>query len=172
MEAGTNDLRSRPVLIGRQPQPQHSCHASTARSPDNKPHPRPHQAGATGQNRPHSTDEHSTAEHSTDRNRIQHSRIQSARTGPTPHAGGRAGHRNPNTSPTTPPGRCERREGYGGHSVGETPGPIPNPEAKPHSADGTAPARVWESRTPPDKPTPRAPHRRGALRHLNTPSPA
>ena len=40
--------------------------------------------------------------------------------------------------------------GYGGHSVGETPGPIPNPEAKTHSADGTAPGRVWESRTPPD----------------------
>ena len=30
-----------------------------------------------------------------------------------------------------------------------TPGPIPNPEAKPSSADGTAPARVWESRSPP-----------------------
>ena len=37
----------------------------------------------------------------------------------------------------------------GGHGVGETPGSIPNPEAKPHSADGTAPGRVWESRTPP-----------------------
>ena len=32
----------------------------------------------------------------------------------------------------------------------ETPGHIPNPEAKPFSADGTAPARVWESRTPPN----------------------
>ena len=32
----------------------------------------------------------------------------------------------------------------------ETPGHIPNPEAKPFSADGTALARVWESRTPPD----------------------
>ena len=30
-----------------------------------------------------------------------------------------------------------------------TPGPIPNPEAKPSSADGTALDRVWESRTPP-----------------------
>src|SRR5437588_12154077 len=39
---------------------------------------------------------------------------------------------------------------YGGHGGGDTPGPIPNPEAKPSSADGTAPARVWESRTPPD----------------------
>ena len=37
----------------------------------------------------------------------------------------------------------------GGFSVGETPGPIPNPEAKPFSADGTALGRVWESRTPP-----------------------
>src|SRR5580765_5017995 len=41
-------------------------------------------------------------------------------------------------------------QSYGGHSEGETPGPIPNPEAKPFSADGTAPATVWESRTPPD----------------------
>lgn len=32
----------------------------------------------------------------------------------------------------------------------ETPGHIPNPEAKPFSADGTALGRVWESRTPPD----------------------
>lgn len=31
----------------------------------------------------------------------------------------------------------------------ETPGPFPNPEAKPPSADGTAPGRVWESRTLP-----------------------
>ena len=39
---------------------------------------------------------------------------------------------------------------YGGHSVGETPGSIPNPVAKPFSADGTALGRVWESRSPPD----------------------
>ena len=32
---------------------------------------------------------------------------------------------------------------------GETPGPIPNPEAKPARADGTAPGRRWESRLPP-----------------------
>ena len=31
---------------------------------------------------------------------------------------------------------------------GETPGPIPNPEAKPARADGTALGRVWESRLP------------------------
>src|SRR6476659_1811762 len=37
----------------------------------------------------------------------------------------------------------------GGLSGGGTPGPIPNPEAKPSSADGTALDRVWESRTPP-----------------------
>ena len=37
----------------------------------------------------------------------------------------------------------------GGHSIGETPGNIPNPEAKPNNADGTAPDRVWESRKPP-----------------------
>ncbi len=37
----------------------------------------------------------------------------------------------------------------GGQSIGETPGNIPNPEAKPNNADGTAPDRVWESRKPP-----------------------
>jgi hypothetical protein len=36
------------------------------------------------------------------------------------------------------------------YSGGETPGHIPNPEAKPASADGTALEMVWESRTPPD----------------------
>ena len=41
-------------------------------------------------------------------------------------------------------------QSYGGHSGRETPGPIPNPEAKPASADGTALARVWESRSPPN----------------------
>ena len=41
----------------------------------------------------------------------------------------------------------------GGHSRGETPRPIPNLEAKPASADGTAPGRVWESRTPPQQPS-------------------
>ncbi len=51
---------------------------------------------------------------------------------------------------TTTPPTTQLHTSYGGHSGGETPGPIPNPEAKPSSADGTAPARVWESRTPPN----------------------
>ena len=37
----------------------------------------------------------------------------------------------------------------GGDSGGVTPGPIPNPEAKPACADGTALGRVWESRSLP-----------------------
>jgi hypothetical protein len=37
----------------------------------------------------------------------------------------------------------------GGYSEGETPGPIPNPEVKPLSADGTAREASRESRTPP-----------------------
>src|SRR5215469_5822584 len=41
-------------------------------------------------------------------------------------------------------------ESFGGYSEGETPGPIPNPEVKPFSADGTARGTAWESRTPPD----------------------
>ena len=38
----------------------------------------------------------------------------------------------------------------GGYREGETPGPIPNPEAKPLSVDGTARGTLWESRSPPD----------------------
>jgi hypothetical protein len=52
---------------------------------------------------------------------------------------------------------------YGGHSVGETPGPIPNPEVKPYSADGTAWETVWESRTPPDIFNEQPPPSRGRL---------
>src|SRR6476469_11085108 len=50
---------------------------------------------------------------------------------------------------------CSQR--YGGHGERETPGHIPNPEAKPLSADGTALETGWESRTPPDKHSRRAP---------------
>ena len=37
----------------------------------------------------------------------------------------------------------------GDHGEGETPVPIPNTAVKPLSADGTALATVWESRTQP-----------------------
>src|SRR6266498_2483120 len=46
---------------------------------------------------------------------------------------------------------------FGGYSVRETPGPIPNPEAKPDSADGTATEGLWESRTPPNSISKRGP---------------
>ena len=36
-------------------------------------------------------------------------------------------------------------------AAGKRPASIPNLEAKPASADGTAPGRVWESRTPPQQ---------------------
>ena len=45
---------------------------------------------------------------------------------------------------------CVVSECFGGFSVRETPGPIPNPEAKLDSADGTATEGLWESRTPPN----------------------
>ena len=41
------------------------------------------------------------------------------------------------------------KEILGNHGEGETPVPIPNTEVKPFSADGTAWATVWESRTLP-----------------------
>src|ERR1700755_1682374 len=56
---------------------------------------------------------------------------------------------------------CCVGECFGGYSGRETPGLIPNPEAKPASADGTALGRVWESRTPPDSHLGRGPVSRG-----------
>ena len=53
-------------------------------------------------------------------------------------------------------------ECFGGYSGRETPGLIPNPEAKLASADGTALGRVWESRTPPDSTFSRGPPLRGS----------
>jgi hypothetical protein len=47
------------------------------------------------------------------------------------------------------PGRRGLSSFSGGFSEGETPLPIPNRAVKPLSADGTWPARAWESRTPP-----------------------
>src|SRR5215213_3685262 len=48
-----------------------------------------------------------------------------------------------------PAGRGPVSPPFGGHSEGVTPLPIPNREVKPLSADGTWPARAWESRSPP-----------------------
>ena len=58
------------------------------------------------------------------------------------------------------------RQCFGGFSGEGTPGPIPNPEAKFPSADGTARETGWESRTPPNHPSRNAPtpHRVGAFR--------
>src|SRR6187397_1451411 len=44
----------------------------------------------------------------------------------------------------------DRTPRFGGYGGGETPGPIPNPEVKPSSADGTARVTGWESRSLPE----------------------
>jgi hypothetical protein len=46
-------------------------------------------------------------------------------------------------------GEARSRPVSGGYGEGETPLPIPNRAVKPLSADGTWPARAWESRSPP-----------------------
>ena len=43
----------------------------------------------------------------------------------------------------------QRPPGAGGSGGRGTPGPIPNPEVKPASAEGTAGATLWETRAPP-----------------------
>src|SRR3954465_11617467 len=55
-------------------------------------------------------------------------------------------HTPPPITPTSP----QVNKSYGGHSDRETPGPIPNPEAKPASADDTT-QPGGKSRTPPNK---------------------
>lgn len=46
-------------------------------------------------------------------------------------------------------GRRRLSKVSGGYGEGETPLPFPNRAVKPLSADGTWPARAWESRSPP-----------------------
>ena len=67
-----------------------------------------------------------------------------------PSSGSRTATRN---HPPSPRGRDEELKICGGHGPGETPGPIPNPEAKAWHGDGTAPERMWESSTPPHSPS-------------------
>ena len=55
----------------------------------------------------------------------------------------------PTRTQTVNRGTVLNTKSCGGHSTGETPSNIPNLEAKPGSADGTATDRLWESRTPP-----------------------
>ena len=50
-------------------------------------------------------------------------------------------------------------------AAGKRPVSIPNLEAKPASADGTAPGRVWESRTPPQHTS------KGGARNTTVPGP-
>ena len=59
-------------------------------------------------------------------------------------------HNNTTTTTTTrQPPHAPHHRPLGGHSGEDTPGPIPNPEAKTPSANGTAPNQTRKSRTPP-----------------------
>ena len=79
-----------------------------------------------------------------------HNTTQNTHTTPNPHGSGLGvGHRDHTPNPP-PVGQRGCGTSFGGHSARETPGHIPNPEAKTRSADGTAGATLWESRTPPD----------------------
>ena len=77
---------------------------------------------------------------------------------PTPHPATRRANKGGRTT-----------QSCGGHSTGETPSNIPNLEAKPGSANGTATARLWESRTPPQHTLERDGARKRAVPLLFTP---
>ncbi len=83
------------------------------------------------------------------------------------HHGTRVHHPVPKPPEHPDPSGSEELKIRGGHGLGETPGPIPNPEAKTQHGNGTAPGRVWESSTPP----PQHLHKGGILRRtfLRTP---
>ena len=82
---------------------------------------------------------------------------------PAPERAGAGGEPNPRVhyaaqnQPTHPPQRGPTKTAHHNPTTvpaatagGETPGTIPNPEAKPPSANGTAPTRERKSRTPPE----------------------
>ena len=107
-------------------------------------------------------------------------------TGPPDQPGGRRNHYTNHDQPTPHPATRRARtprhtttagqqkggrttQSCGGHSTGETPSNIPNLEAKPGRANGTAPQGVRESRKPPQHTTRggRA-HKRGPPTHAHT----
>ena len=139
VEARTNDVCSRPVLISRQltphPHPQHVLGTKGGVTTEHRvhytaPNQQPTRRSGGGHREPQLNTAH-------------HGRTTTVTYPPRTPAHGRH----------APAANGVGHQSYGGHSVGETPGPIPNPEAKTRSADGTAPGRVWESRTPPDHTT-------------------
>ena len=81
---------------------------------------------------------------------------------PTHHTAGQ------DTPPHGGPTRGGRTtQACGGHSTGETPSNIPNLEAKPGRANGTAPQGVWESRKPPQHTTPGGPRTQARPPHTH-----
>ena len=99
---------------------------------------------------------------------IRHARVHYAVPNQQPCWHRRTEHTSLDTPVSTVTGGCYRKS-YGGHSERETPGPIPNPEVKPFSADGTATERLWESRTPPDIHFRRGHPQGWPLRYLRSP---
>ena len=78
-----------------------------------------------------------------------------------------AGRPQPPTTPQSNTRTTHPTTRLGGHSGEATPGPIPNPEAKTPSANGTAPARTRKSRTPPSTHHPPTTHKNGGKRGGN-----
>ena len=70
-------------------------------------------------------------------------------------------HNHPQPTPQSSTRTTHPTTRLGGHSGEATPGPIPNPEAKTPSANGTAPARTRKSRTPPSTHHPPTTHKNG-----------
>ena len=91
-----------------------------------------------------------------------------AKKGVTTRTGNKGRNHYTNHDQPTPPkqqsGDSVEHQSCGGHSTGETPSNIPNLEAKPGSANGTATDRLWESRTPPQHNQPRGTTRHTACR--------
>ena len=79
-------------------------------------------------------------------------------------------HDQPTPHPATPNGGPTRggTQSCGGHSTGETPSNIPNLEAKPGRANGTAPQGVRESRKPPQHTTKGGPRTQARPPHTHT----
>ena len=156
----TGNGRSRLVLTGQ--------HKHTP------PPPTPHTRGG-GRTRGHTTPPHQggtrhraqTRVHYADHHQpTPHPRTKKTRRGPEDHNHPQhhraTPHKQSSTRTTHPTTRL------GGHSGEATPGPIPNPEAKTPSANGTAPARTRKSRTPPSTHhPPHHPHKTTAGRGEN-----
>ena len=156
---GTNGPTPHQPPQPRHPPPQTVSAPPQGRARDRQPHtPNRGQHGGTGNQTPPAGPT----------NTGQTTATRGGTEEPQPLYEPRPTHPPPNPPHSGPTKGGRTTQSCGGHSTGETPSNIPNLEAKPGRANGTAPQGVRESRKPPQHTTRGAAHTSAVPPHTPT----